>query len=178
LILQFIRNDTSRFKNEVELRKQQWRETLATHPDWILNIDADELFEDKAVEMLPCLAESVKQEVILFRLFDFWTPTHYREDRWWRAHLTYRPFMCRYVPSFHYVWKNTPQHCGRFPSNILDLPYYVSDLRIKHLGWVSEADRTRKYERYKRLDPDAKYGIREQYESILDPNPRLVKWVE
>ena len=30
--------------------------------------------------------------------------------------------------------------------------------------------------RYQLLDPDAIYGIREQYDSILDTNPNLIKW--
>ncbi|WP_309444623.1 glycosyltransferase, partial [Bacillus tropicus] len=42
-----IRNEVSKFSNEVELRKQQWEETVNTEPNWILNMDADEIFEDK-----------------------------------------------------------------------------------------------------------------------------------
>ena len=33
-----------------------------------------------------------------------------------------------------------------------------------------------KFKRYQSLDPDAIYGIREQYDSIMDPNPTLLKW--
>jgi len=39
-----------------------------------------------------------------------------------------------------------------------------------------EEDRETKYKRYKRLDPNAIYGIREQYESIMDTDPKLKKW--
>ena len=33
-------------QTEVELRKKQWSETIKTNPDWILNLDADEILED------------------------------------------------------------------------------------------------------------------------------------
>jgi len=47
---------------------------------------------------------------------------------------------------------------------------------VKHFGWATEKDRAEKYKRYQRLDPDAIYGIREQYDSIMDTNPNLIKW--
>ena len=43
---------------------------------------------------------------------------------------------------------------------------------------MKEEDRLYKYNRYKQLDPDAVYGIAEQYESILDPQPNLILWEE
>jgi len=49
---------------------------------------------------------------------------------------------------------------------------------VKHLGWASPADRLKKYQRYMELDPEGKFGIIEQYKSILDPHPNLIKWEE
>lgn len=46
------------------------------------------------------------------------------------------------------------------------------------MGWSRKEDREGKYSRYKKLDPDAIYGIKAQYDSILDINPNLVKWEE
>ncbi|MFP3489310.1 glycosyl transferase, partial [Staphylococcus sp. SIMBA_130] len=62
------------------------------------------------------------------------------------------------------------------PENIFQLPNSISHLRIKHLGWSTADLRLEKYNRYKKLDPEAVYGNREQYESILDPTPKLVEW--
>ena len=42
-----IKNNESKFSNEVSLRRQQWNETIKTNPDWIVFLDADEIFEDK-----------------------------------------------------------------------------------------------------------------------------------
>ncbi|MEK5528909.1 hypothetical protein MKX79_05970 [Viridibacillus sp. FSL R5-0468] len=69
-----------------------------------------------------------------------------------------------------------PQHCGRYLLNIHNLPNSASELRLKHLGWANEQERLQKLERYKALDPGAKYGDIRQYTSILDENPNLIEW--
>ena len=176
--LQIIENSASKFANEVELRKQQWRATVATNPEWILNLDADELFENRFRQEVRMLIEAPDTDVWYFRLYDFWDEDHYREDEYWNAHSTYRPFLLRYRPGFVAEWNEVAQHCGRFPKSIKTLPYKVSPLRLKHLGWADPKDRMAKYQRYMELDPEARYGWKEQYESILDPNPRLVEWEE
>jgi hypothetical protein len=173
-----IHNQESMFQNEIELRKKQWEETIKTNPDWILNIDADEVFEDRFYKNVRDLINQDTTDVYLFRLYDMWDENHYREDPFWHAHDFYRPFLVRYQPDFDYTWQNTPQHCGRLPENILSLPKATSEFRLKHYGWAKEDDRKRKYERYKKLDPDAIYGSKSQYESILADNPNLKEWVE
>jgi glycosyltransferase involved in cell wall biosynthesis len=176
LPLRLVRNSTSRFSNEIELRKQQWDEALATNPDWLLVLDADEILEPRAPIVVPELIGQTDISVFGFSLYDFWDATHYREDRWWSAHRVPRPFLVRYTPDFRYAWHETPQHCGRMPFNVMDLNTAAVDLGVKHMGWADANERARKYARYQALDPDARFGIREQYESILDPTPTLVPW--
>lgn len=176
--LTLVSNKEPSFGNEIVLRKQLWELAVGTDPDWILILDADEEFEDRAVWKLPALAANPETDVYLFRLYDMWAEGYYREDAYWRAHHYYRPFMVRYIPGFRYEWHETPQHCGRFPKNITELRAATSDLRVKHLGWMKPADRLAKYYRYKKLDPQGRYGIMEQYLSILDPKPNLVAWTE
>ncbi len=171
-----VKNEASKFSNEVTLRMQQWEETISTNPEWILNLDADEIFEDKFAVEVQQLMEQDNIDVFSFRLYDFWNSAHYREDQYWRAHFTYRPFLVRYREGINYKWKNTPQHCGRYPENIFQLPNSLSSLRVKHLGWMNPQDRLEKFLRYSVLDPDAKYGDKQHYLSILDENPNLVLW--
>ncbi len=176
--LTLVSNRKPSFDNEVVLRKQLWELAVGTDPDWILILDADEIFEEKAPDILRSLARQPDVYHYSFRLYDMWDENHYREDLYWNAHKYYRPFMVRYVRGFDYVWKETPLHCGRFPVNINSFKGKVVELRIKHLGWIKPEDRLKKYYRYKKLDPEATYGIAEQYLSILDPGPNLVPWVE
>lgn len=174
--LHLIRNPVSSFHNEVELRKQQWRETAKTNPEWILSLDADECFELNAKPMLDEITSQSHYDVAYLRLYDMWSETHYRDDAYWSAHHMYRPFLVRYHPSLTYTWKETPQHCGRFPLEVFQFSYKCHPLRLKHYGWANEQDRRYKYERYMKLDQDMKYGWKEQYESILDESPHLVRW--
>ncbi|MGE5583957.1 MAG: glycosyltransferase family 2 protein [Bacillota bacterium] len=173
-----VSNSKPGFHNEVALRKRQWDLVVSTNPDWILVLDADEMLEDRAKFVIRDLINQPFYDHYSFRLYDFWDPTHYRDDPYWRAHKTYRVFLVRYQPRFKYTWRETALHCGRLPNNIGLLPGRTSDLRVKHFGWASPADREAKYQRYRALDPSAKYGIRQQYESILDRNPNLVEWIE
>jgi hypothetical protein len=176
--VRLVRNRMSRFRNEVELRKQQWEETLRVDPVWILNMDADELLEDRFVQELDSMLNQQDIDLFCFRLYDFWNETHYRDDAYWQSHNLYRPFLLRYRPDLDYQWKETPQHCGRFPENVFELPHHLSPVRVKHMGWAKESHRLEKWLRYKELDPDAAYGWPEQYDSILDPDPNLIEWIE
>jgi len=174
--LTLIQNPEPRFSNEIVLRRQQWEATLATRPDWMLLLDADELFEDRIRSEIRPLINQTQFDVVSFRLYDMWDPTHYREDQFWQAHKIFRPFLLRFRPDFAYRWKETAQHCGRMPVNVLDLPGARSPVRLKHLGWSNPADRLAKYERYMKLDPEGKFGILGQYKSIMDEHPILVPW--
>ncbi|MEG6520553.1 glycosyltransferase [Desulfotomaculum sp. 1211_IL3151] len=176
--LTVVSNPVSGFDNEVSLRKQLWQMAVGTKPDWILILDADEVFEASAPAILKNLAKRKDVYWYSFRLFDMWTERHYREDRHWCAHQFFRPLMVRYIPGHDYRWHEAPLHCGRFPLNISGMNGENHPLRIKHLGWLKPEDRLAKYYRYKKLDPQSRYGIAEQYESILDPCPNLVEWVE
>lgn len=174
--LHLVTNEASLFHNESELRKQLWRETASRSPDWILSMDADEIFEAGSKPMLEEITRQKDYNTIYLRLYDMWSETHYREDAYWSAHYTYRPFLVRFIPEIAYTWKETPQHCGRFPLETLQFSYWQHPLRVRHYGWSRLEDRQAKLKRYMELDPQMKFGWREQYESILDESPRLVAW--
>ncbi|WP_432401172.1 glycosyltransferase family 2 protein [Wukongibacter sp. M2B1] len=169
-------NRESNFNNEIIVRKQLWQMTIATNPDWILCLDADEIFEDSIVDYIESLINQSSFDYYAFRLYDFWNNTHYREDTYWCAHKYYRPFLLRYQPNFDYDWYEMSQHCGRIPYNINLLDGCNCNIRLKHYGWANEELRRKKLDRYMKLDPEGEYGNINQYRSILDPNPRLVEF--
>lgn len=176
--LYYVRNDQSKFTNEIELRRQQWNATAQLKPSWILNLDADEYFEDRFAQDIHGMLANPAAHTYCFRLYDFWNEQQYREDEYWQAHRTYRPFLTRHVAGFPYVWNEMKLHCGRFPRNVMDILPTLSALRLKHWGWARESDRRLKAERYEQLDPGARYGWKEQYDSIHSSNPRLIDWQE
>jgi glycosyltransferase involved in cell wall biosynthesis len=176
--LHIVQNKESKFSNEVVLRKQQWEETIKTNPEWIVFLDADQIFEPRFKDQVKKMVQDQEADLFCFRLYDFWDDHHYRDDQYWCAHKVYRPFLVRYKPGIEYQWKNTPQHCGSFPATVLQFPAKYSDLRLKHYGWATKEDRLAKYNRYMKLDPGAKYGWKEQYDSILDEHPHLITWID
>lgn len=178
LPLHLVENKESSFHTEWHLREQQWMETTSTNPDWILSLDADEIFEDKFKDNVNGMINQNKYEMYLFRLYDFWDANHYREDKFWSAHNSYRPFLIKYKKDFDYTFKKTDQHCGRLPQNIWKFPYKMSPYRLKHYGWATEEIRKQKFDRYMKLDSEGKNGMLAQYLSILDKNPNLIEWTE
>jgi glycosyltransferase involved in cell wall biosynthesis len=173
-----IKNTESKFHNEWELREQQWYETTKDEPEWIIFLDADEIFEDGFAEGIKDLMADDECDLYSFRLYDFWDDNHYREDPLWLAHLTFRPFLLRYNKDFPYFFKHTSQHCGRMPDNVYLQSNKNSHYRVKHYGWATKEDRVAKYNRYMELDPNGTNGSLDQYESILDENPNLLEWQE
>lgn len=175
---QIIENKEAGFHNEVMLRKQLWDLAVATKAEWILILDADEMFEDAIIDAMPHLLSNPNADVYYFRLYDMWNQTQYREDTYWQAHKIYRPFLVRSQPGYVHIWQESPLHCGRLPVSIGSLRSITCQVRLKHWGWARPADRLEKYYRYKKMDPEARYGIKEQYQSILDPKPTLRVWQE
>ena len=173
-----IKNKASKFHNEIDIRKQQWEETIKINPDWILFLDSDEIFEKSFKSNIKSMMEQREIDGYLFRLYDFWDSENYREDELWNAHKSHRLFMIRYQENFNYRFRETAQHCGRLPVNAMDLCCSISNLRLKHYGWAKEEDRINKYERYMRLDKGGEFGNLAQYYSILDKNPNLQRWNE
>lgn len=174
--LHLITNKQSMFSNESELRKLQWEETIKTNPEWIINLDADEMMESSFWRDIDAILEKESTGAFGFPLFDMWNERQYRDDALWNAHKRHQTLLIRYEPNFAYEWNTKAQHCGRFPSYegdncSLEIPY-----RIQHFGWAREEDRARKQRRYEQLDPGAVFGSQEQYDSILDHNPNLKDW--
>lgn len=167
-------------RNELVQRQRLW--CLATqsarHGDWILCLDADEIFADGDPEQLKMLLHfrHIKDADSLgFVLHDMWTDSHYRSDHLWTAHTRLWPMAVKYDAERQYIWHESALHCGRFPRNAATA-LWATNFRLKHMGWSRPADRRAKYQRYLAADPDGKFGIMEQYASILDPHPNLVEF--
>jgi hypothetical protein len=173
-----VRLPASLFKEEHRLRRLQWELTVATRPDWILNLDADELFEDRMALAIRELIDQDEADLIAFRLYDMWDEAHYRADGLWSAHERYWPFLVRWNPNLPDAWREMDHHCGRWPLAVDGLTVKRAPLGVKHLGWSRPADRQAKYERYMVNDPDGRWGSLAQYKSILDERPNLIAWEE
>lgn len=179
-VTQLVELQESHFDREWELRTILWEAAAATHPDWLLAVDADEMYEEKAKQQMRDLINQNEFDWIGFRFYDFWGGyTHYRDDSFWNIHHRHNMTLVRYLPGYHYFYPRFNHHCPRLPLSYQVLPGHLSDLRVKHFGWAgSEEERYQKYLRYLSIDPNGTWGSLDHYQSILDPHPNLVEWKE
>lgn len=164
------------FHHEARLRTKLWELTIKTEPDWILALDADELFEDRIYGEIRGLLNQVEFDGVEFRIFDFWkSSTHYRVDGLWNPWKRFSLLLARYFPGVEYVWPDRPFHSGRWPLfyNKGNLIAFQSDIRLKHYGWARGEEHKAKYLAYKGMDPEGKYSSKEHLESVLAPQSTI-----
>lgn len=172
-----IHNDTSGFDNESKSRSRLWGEVVKTNPDWILALDADEIPEKKLLDKLSELMENKAADIYAFKVYDMWREGFYRKDELWKP--SYCTLMIRYQPKFKYKYQRKKIHCDRLPYNaVTTLTVCNYPLKVQHLGWLRDEDKKKKYDRYIKLDSEGRFGSIEQYKSILDKEPNLVRFKE
>lgn len=127
-------------------------------PDWLLALDMDERIENnfsRKIHRCIRIADLIGTPKISFDLLELWdSEDTYRIDGIWGKKRRTRLF--RWTPehqiaevAFHGPWTSVFHHYKR--------KSYQSGLRIYHLGTLTEALRTKRIEKYKRLDPHNQY---------------------
>lgn len=177
------RNPTPVFAiNESVVRSRLWEIAVQRQPDWLLAIDADELFEDRIVDEIDALVGQTEYEAIEFRLFDLWMgESHYRADGAWNPWRRFVRLLVRYDSTRKVSWPGLPIHTGRWPLQYRSgLPAYQSDVRVKHFGWADPEEHGRKYEFYAEWDRRLYGRITPHTESILRSSDSILlePWVE
>ncbi|MCC6552289.1 MAG: glycosyltransferase [Polyangiaceae bacterium] len=123
-------------------------------PDWIISIDADEVFElDRARAQRLMHLSDPHVKVLGFHWYTFWEPsrTYFRADGIFGGMSGYR--MYRHEPGLRIVHgTESGLHCGNIPA-LPDGGARFTDVRVRHLGYDSEELRRQKLARYERLDP-------------------------
>ncbi|MGC6508866.1 MAG: glycosyltransferase family 2 protein [Myxococcota bacterium] len=163
-------------RSEFYIRSLQWALTAELNPEWILLLDADEVFEDKVFHQIEQIMKSPTLRVG-FPKFDMWNETEYRDDEFWCPHNRLWAHLIRYRPEFT-KWHKAKVHSGRHPLEYMSTEVAKCPLRIKHLGWSREAERRRKHEWYLQIDDKPYAGNAALYSHIMDPNPTLKPWDE
>lgn len=156
-------------KDESAARIKLWDYTVNRDPEWILAIDADEVFEKRMAHEVAGLISQDEFDAVEFRLFDFWGDRqHYRVDGYWDPWVKRVRMLFRYNPRQTYSWPRRKLHCGRIPLEARGpIPVYQSDIRVKHYGWIRTQDIQRKYLRYKEFDDS------DHLKSVLDSQDKI-----
>lgn len=176
------RNDEPLFPvNESVARKKLWDIVACSDPDWVLALDADEVFEDRIIGEIWHIIAQNEYDVVEFRIFDFWkSMTHYRVDGLWNPWNRFSPLLVRYRPEWSFSWPDMQLHCGRIPLEyrLRRVNRLQSDIRLKHFGWADEKDHIKKYMLYSQKDADGRLQAKSHLESVLSKSVKLEKWVD
>lgn len=162
-------------KSEFELRMQAWHnlEKFADPRDWVLSIDADELFYPG--NGYQRWLQQDQYDVLGVTFYHMWNETHYRVDKAWRPVTSSRLF--RFFN--HGTFRNRNLACGSEPTYVNHLirqrKFAKTDFKMKHLGYMRDEDKKSKYERYMKLDKGDYHSLK-HIESIMDEDPELVEW--
>jgi GT2 family glycosyltransferase/tetratricopeptide (TPR) repeat protein len=170
-----------------EQAERDWllQAAIARGADWIISIDGDEVYEDKFVNMAPELIRPKNPQIMGYSYFwrTIWEEENgvekYRADGIFGGFQNCRFF--RVLPGMR-IRENSNvynHHCGSAPSIP---PENVSwlNIRVKHLGYDTEAQRKRKYEFYRNADPRpvrADVG-NEDYHHLIDKNVTVKNYRE
>jgi glycosyltransferase involved in cell wall biosynthesis len=143
-----------------------------TRPDWVLVVDIDETFEERAAEVIPELVSSPEVAIWGFHMYHFWRGrTHYRLDGKWgedtlqRVHLR----LFRNQPGIYFP---VQQAHGTTIMGV-EGKMAISDLRIRHFGYADPVEARAKYERYLTLQDSHDYS-----HLVDETGLHLEEWIE
>lgn len=145
-----IKGKTNDFKNELEHKQQLLNLALPLNPDWIVWLDADEVFdrdgEIYGIRALCNFGNAKGIDGFSFQEFNLWKTTDkYRVDELWHKLWQIR------------LWKNNGNleflqdiglHHQMYPQGLENV--YRSNFKVIHYGFSSEEKLKQKYEMYKK----------------------------
>lgn len=135
-------------EDEAVLRNYLWElvRKEAKEGDWIVSLDADEEFSSNFSSWAGGFVNSNSSyQYVTFKLLDMWSPTQYRIDGMWSPLIT-RMFRYQDLP----FGMTGTIHCGCVPAFVWQTQKELvkADVKLKHLGWVRDEDKDRKYQFY------------------------------
>lgn len=164
--------------HEGKLRAFAWGNLskFASVGDWIVAIDCDEMLYH--VDDLPIdeVLSSSPFDVVNVRFYHMWNEHQYRVDKLWAPTNSSRIF--RFVENGGFL--NRELACGSEPTYVRDWIskrnfWTNSGFIMKHLGYVNDADKQAKFDRYSTID-GGKFHNLNHINSIIDENPVLINW--
>jgi len=125
--------------DEQAARETLYRMTIERNPDWILAIDADDMFENKFKNEVRKMMES-SFDWYSFNFHQFWTPDSYARIS--KSYMIQLRRLFRYRPEKPTCFCFAFFHCGSTPQWILqDNNGKETDIRVKHFGFIRKEDR-------------------------------------
>ena len=162
--------------NEWLLRDELLQYMLKERSDYVWICDADEIYCESFIEESKIIM-SKNIPIVSFYFYDMWNSENkYRSDKYFGVGTGVR--MCRSDLLKDYKWNKNKRHCGSLPFSILgNTPTYIATTKVKHLGYLKEEDRIRKYKEKTEDDKNNEFYSKEVYQEILNNSPPLYNFI-
>ncbi len=163
--------------DESTLRYKMYHTALKLNPDWILSLDADEMFESDFSEKLPSFMANKNFTAWGFRIFDHWhTSDYYREDPVWKRHLKYQVRLVKNIKQV-FDWENVTVNAPHYPYQLIEkLKIGYSNIPLRNFSHLNVALNKKKHDIWKEVDIKNIMVSNEYLDSLLDENPLLYKY--
>jgi glycosyltransferase involved in cell wall biosynthesis len=148
-------------------------------PDWVISIDADEVFEmerERAQRLMHLSDPHI--QALGFHWYTFWDPAHtyFRADGAFGQTNGFR--MYRWAPGQSIVL-GTPEglHCGNIPQ-FAEGAHRFTNVRVRHLGYDSDEKRQAKFRFYREVDGNPQEYLvgSKDYSHLVSPTVTLRKY--
>jgi FkbM family methyltransferase len=163
--------------NECTTKQQALDFAKGGNCDWFLYLDSDEILEPKAATVLPELINNLQYDAWGMRKLTFWLDReHYRIDSDFRMDITHPYPLKLWRRSIDMRMSNPPRGAHSYPvwMGNPDLPFPpqtgFSDLCVLHYSFPSREEALRKYEYYRRADPNSMMSRAVQHYEHLHPD--------
>ena len=137
--------------------------------NWVFVLDADMI---PARDPRPLLEGDATEWA--FGLYDLWSASEYRWDRYWGAHLHPRVWLFQVPEENDFVWSGRGIHCGHLPANWKQGEVGIAprDFSILHYGYAFPYLRREKLVRYQSVGDQLSLHEKAHALSIADENPQ------
>lgn len=143
-----------RGSKEGDARRELWTlaATAAGRDGWVYIADADHELVGITRDELHTLVKATHATAFACPLWDCWDDDeHMRTDSFWKAHENPRAWLFKAFPHGGLApeWDRRGLHVGHSPSNfVYTIGLMPNGVGIKHLGYIREADRRAKANKY------------------------------
>ena len=172
-----ILHEPNDFKRELFTKQKMLEYTLKLNPDWIVWLDADEVFDREAelggIRKLCTYGNKSGINGFSFREYNLWkSKNYYRTDELWGKGLYTR------------LWKNTGSlkfnlkeklHSSQYPRGLKNIQ--KSDIKVIHYGFSSPELIEQKYQMYKKWGQEGYLLERFKDEKGIKLEPFNIDWL-
>jgi hypothetical protein len=134
------------------------------HPDWIIALDSDEVFASEFTRDEAERLASIGEIAFYFLVVNLYNDEeHFAHSKGIQRFWNIRYY--KYAPEYGLQFQRKSLHCGLGPPMAYKYgwhaPYY-----LLHYGLMKKEDRLKKFERYRKYDPNKKFKAGEYYDEL------------